>query len=164
MAERSEEEVATGVLQISVGGVVKAMPTLPIKHIPEWAKLLDAVTPSGIAASDPEEGFTLIARVTLAGLLDLVVAYDRSGALGGREWIEEHADPAEMKAAAVQMADNAFPFGEAAAVIGTMVATRIRQATASPDDPSDPPSSTKPSSTNGASTRKRSARASTRSS
>ena len=160
METRNPEDVATGVLRIAVGGVVKEMPTLPIKYIPEWAKLLDAMTPSAFAAGNPDEGFTLIARVTNAGLLDLVVTYDRTGALGGREWLEEHADPAELKAAAVQMASNAFPFGEAGAVIGTMVSTRIRQLVA----PSEPPSSTKRASTNGASTRKRSARVSTRSS
>ena len=160
MAERSEEEIASGLLQISVGGVVKSMPTLPIKYIPEWAKLLDAVTPSGIATPDPDEGFSLIARVTNAGLLDLVVAYDRTGALGGREWLEENADPAELKAAAVQMAGNAFPFGEAAAVIGTMVTTRIGQSVA----PSVPPNSTNGHSSTGASRPNRSARRSTRSS
>ena len=160
MAERSEEDVVTRVLRISVGGVVKSMPTLPARYVEEWAKLLDAATPSGLAAPNPDEGFALIARVTNAGLLDLVVAYDRTGALGGREWLEENADPAELKAAAVQMADNAFPFGEAAAVIGTMVSTRINQAVAQ----SDPPSSTNGASPTGASSRKRSARASTRSS
>lgn len=158
MVERSDEDAITRVLRISVGGVVKTMPTLPIKLIPEWAKLLDALTPS-TATGDPSEGFTLIARVTLGGLLDLVVAYDRTGALGGREWLEEHADPAELKAAAEAMAGNAFPFGQAGAVIASMVTTIIRAAV-----PSEPPSSTNGSSTSGASTRKRSARASTRSS
>jgi hypothetical protein len=157
MVERSEEDAVTRVLRISVGGVVKTMPTLPIKLIPEWAKLLDALTPS--TPGDPSEGFTLIARVTLGGLLDLVVAYDRTGALGGREWLEEHADPAELKAAAEAMAGNAFPFGQAGAVIASMVTTIIRAAV-----PPEPPSSTNGSSTNGASTRKRSARASIRSS
>jgi hypothetical protein len=160
MAERSEEEVASGLLQVPIGGVVKTMPTLSIKYIPEWAKLLDAVTPSGIVTPDPAEGFSLIAAVTLTALLDLVVAYDRTGALGGREWIEEHADPAEIKAAALQMADNAFPFGEAAAVIDTMVTTRIGQAAA----PSEPPNSTNGHSSTGASRPNRSARRSTRSS
>ncbi len=159
MVERSEEDSATRVLRIPVGGVVKTMPTLPIKHIAEWAKLLDALTPSTAPPGDPSEGFTLIASITLTGLLDLVVAYDRTGALGGREWLEENADPAELKAAAEQMAGNAFPFGEAAAVIASMVATRLGQAVRSA-----PPSSTNGSSTNGASTRKRSVRASTRSS
>lgn len=160
METRSPEEVATGLLRISVGGVVKMMPTLPIKHIPEWAQLLDALTPSAVTPGDPSEGFTLIAKVTLAGLLDLIVAYDRTGALGGREWLEENADPAELKAAAEQMAGNAFPFGQAAAVIGSMVAALLGQWAVR----SEPPSSTSGSSRNGVSTRKRPGRASTRSS
>jgi hypothetical protein len=159
MVERSEEDAVTRVLRISVGGVVKTMPTLPIKHIAEWAKLLDVLTPSTVAPGDPNEGFTLIASVTLTSLLDLVIAYDQTGALGGREWLEEHADPAELKAAAEAMAGNAFPFGEAGAVIASMVVTIIRAAV-----PSKRPSSTNGSSTSGDSTRKRSARASTRSS
>jgi len=159
MAERSEEDVASGVLRIPIGSVVKTMPTLPIKHIAEWATLLDALTPSSVAPGDPDEGFTLIASVTLSGLLDLVVAYDRTSALGGREWLEENADPSELKAAAEQMAGNAFPFGEADAVIASMVMTRLGQAVRS-----EPPSSTNGSSPTGTSTRKRSVRASTRSS
>ena len=42
-------------------------------------------------------------------LLDLVVAYDVTGALGGREWIEEHADPAELRAALQAILGNVFP-------------------------------------------------------
>lgn len=160
MTERSEEDSVTRVLRISVGGVVKTMPTLPIDQIGEWAKMLDALTPSSAGQGDPNQGFAFIASVTLTSLLDLVLAYDKTGALGGREWLEKNADPAELKTAAEQMAENAFPFGEAAAVIASMVVTRITQAVAA----SEPPSSTNGSSRNGASTRKRSARALTRSS
>jgi hypothetical protein len=160
MAERSEEDAVTRVLRISVGGVVKTMPTLPIKHIAEWSKMLDALTPSADALGDPSEGFTTIAKITMSSLLDLIVAYDRTGALGGREWLEENADPAELKTAAEQMAGNAFPFGVAAAVIGSMVMAHLDHLAAQ----SEPPSSTNGSSRNGASTRKRSALALTRSS
>jgi len=162
MAERTEEEVLSGLLQVSVGGIVKTVPTLPIKHVAEWAKLLDALTPSE-PTTDPREGFTLIARVTAAGLLDLVVAYDRTAALGGREWLEENADAQQLKAAAVQMADNAFPLGDGASVVGQMLATMLGQA-APKDAPSDPASSTSGASPTGGSPRKRSARNSTRNS
>jgi len=158
VTERSPEEIVSGLLQIAVGGISKEMPTLPIKYVAEWAKLLDALTPSKPAA-DPREGFTLIARVTTAGLLDLVLAYDRTGALGGREWLEEHADAQQLKAAAVQMADNAFPLGDGASVVGSMLAKMIGSA-APKDAPSDPGSSTNGASPSGASRRKRSARSS----
>jgi hypothetical protein len=155
MSERTEEEVLSGLLQISVGGITKAVPTLPIKYVAEWAKLLDALTPTE-PATDPREGFTLIAKVTTAGLLDLVLAYDRTGALGGREWLEEHADAQQLRAAAVQMADNAFPLGDGASVVGQMLATMIGKA-APKDDSSEPPSSTNGASLNGVSRRRRSA-------
>jgi hypothetical protein len=159
-ADRDPEDVATGVLRISVGGVVKTMPTLPIKYIPQWAAVLDAKTPSAVTPIDPAEGFALVARITLGGLLDLVVAYDRTGALGGREWLEEHADPMELRVAAFAMAGNAFPFGEGAGVVGQTMMGLIRQAIA----PSPPPKSMSGPSPIGISTRKRSALASTPSS
>jgi len=158
MSERTEEEVLSGLLQISVGGITKEVPTLPIKYIAEWAKLLDALTPT-TPATDPREGFTLIAKVTTAGLMDLVLAYDRTGALGGREWLEEHADAQQLKAAAVQMAGNAFPLGDGASVVAQMLASMIGKA-APKDGPSDPASSTNGASPSGASRRKRSGRSS----
>ena len=154
MAERSAEEIVSGLLQISVGGTVKPVPTLPIKYIAEWAKLLDALTPTR-PADDPREGFTLVARVTTEGLLDLVVAYDRTGALGGREWLEEHADAQQLQAAAIQMTGNAFPLLNGANVVGQMLGAMIKSATPK-DEPSDPASSTNGASRNGASRRKRS--------
>ena len=49
--DRTEEDILSGVLRISVGGIVKAVPTLPIKYIPEWAAVLDAKTPSTAASN-----------------------------------------------------------------------------------------------------------------
>jgi hypothetical protein len=159
MGERTPEEIVSGLLQVSVGDTVKTVPTLPIKHVPEWARLLDALTPS-TAKIDPRDGFTAIATVTMSAFLDLVVAYDRTGALGGREWLEEHADAQQLKAAAVQMAENAFPLGDGASVVAQMIATMLVPLAAA----SNPTNSTNGASRNGASPRKRSARSSTRSS
>jgi hypothetical protein len=152
VTERSDEEVVTGLLRISVGGIVKMMPTLPIKYIEAWAEVLDAKTPHAESA-DPTRGFTFVARITLGGLLDLVLAYDRTGALGGREWLEEHADPAELRDAALAMAGNAFPFGQGAGVVGRMLMDQITQAVG----PSPQTKSTNGASPTGASTRKASA-------
>lgn len=158
MAERTAEEIVSGLLQISVGGIVKTVPTLPIKHVPDWARLLDALTPSS-ASVDLEQGFSTIATVSLNGLLDLVVAYDRTGALGGREWLEEHADAQQLRAAAVAMAENAFPLGDGASVVAQMIATLLVPLAVA----SNPTNSTSGASRNGASPRTRSARSSTRS-
>ena len=159
MAERTEEEVVTGLLRISIGGVVKMMPTLKAKWIDTWGELVAA---SAEGAPKPLGEWTMqdVARLsgqTVRRVIDLIVAYDREGALGGREWLEEHADPQELHAALVQMMGNAYPLADDPAGLTSLVII------------SGVVGSGQPSSTNGASgtgtgTRKRSARASTRSS
>jgi hypothetical protein len=56
------------------------------------------------------ESLSAFVNLTQSAILDLVVAYDRHGALGGREWLEENADPAQLYTAVRQMAEVAFPF------------------------------------------------------
>jgi hypothetical protein len=158
MAERSVEDVVTGILHVSVGGVVKELPTLKAKYIAEWGRLLGASGDSSKPISDwTMQDVAGLAGQTVERLLDLVVAYDRSAALGGREWLAENADPTELHGALVAMAGNAFPLADdPAALVGLMI---VQSAVAL-----KPPNSTNGASPNGASTRKRSARASIRSS
>jgi hypothetical protein len=112
MTERSPENILAGILRIAVGGVEKIVPTLPLRATREWqAGLAKAreFTPPG----DDDWTAPLASEfvgLTFDAILDIVVAYDRTGALGGREWLEEHADPAQIYAAASQMAEVAFPF------------------------------------------------------
>ena len=152
--DRTEEDILSGVLRISVGGIVKAVPTLKANHVDEWGRSLvvgpDAKVPSEWTMTDVAG----LSGATTERLIDLCVAYDRTGALGGREWLGENADPAQLHAAVVLMTGNAFPLADdPAALLGLML---LRSAV-----PSGPPNSTNGSSTNGASTRKRSGRAST---
>jgi hypothetical protein len=158
MAERSEEDLVLGILRITVGeGIVKMVPTLKVNYIEEWAKLLvsegDSAKPLG------EWSMADVAALTgrsVQKLLDLVVAYDRTGALGGREWLGENADAQQLYAAVVQMVGNVHPLADdPAALVGLMV---LRSAA-----PSALPNSTNGSSTNGASRPHRSVRRSTRS-
>ena len=157
MAERSPEDVATGILRVSVGSAVRERPTLKAKYIAEWGSLLGA-SGDGKALGDwTMQDVAGLAGQTVGRLLDLVVAYDRTAALGGREWLEEHADPAELHSALVAMVGNAFPLAsDPAALVGVMI---LQSAVLSVL-----PNSTNGSSRNGASTPKRSARGSTRSS
>jgi hypothetical protein len=110
---RSAEDVLAGVLRIHVGGVERIVPTLPIRATREWqAKLTESLGGFGVVMAADQSPAT-IARFTglaLDAQLDLVCAYDRTGALGGREWLEEHADPAQLYAAAKLMGEVAFPF------------------------------------------------------
>lgn len=157
MLDRTPEEVLSGFLPIQVGGTVRAVPTLKLKYIPEWTRLLDGYTPSA-SARPASDGFTIAAETETTTLLDLIVAYDKTDALGGREWLEEHADPAELRAALRQMLGNVYPKG--IADLAWMVLNQTITATVGA---SVLPNTTNGSSTTGTSRPNRSARRSTRS-
>ena len=159
MSTRSPEDVLAGVLRIAVGGVEKLVPTLPLRATREWQAQI-AKGPSGFSVPVDSDDWSASAVAEFSGMtldtvLDIVVAYDRTGALGGRDWLEENADPAQLHAAALQMMEVAYPFAEdvtlllAALVVRTVVE-------------SGPRSSTNGRSRTGASTRARSTTASTR--
>lgn len=153
MAERTPDDVLAGIIRIPVGGVAKAVPTLSIAATRTWQASLSPIfmprewaDAAAVAAfGDLEAGL----------LLDVVVGYDTTNALGGREWLENNADPAQLYAAAIQMMEVAFPLAEPAGLLAGLIELA---------EPSKPPSGTSGLSHIGASTRGRSKRASTRAS
>lgn len=154
MDERSPEDVASGVLRIAIGGSVKQVPTLKAKYVSQWGALFSdrGAEPVGEWTMDDVVAFS---EGSVSRLVDLVVAYDMTGALGGREWLEEHADPAQLNAALILMIGNAFPLADAATLASLTLARAAVQSLR--------PSSTNGHSPTGTSTRTRSDRASTRS-
>ena len=161
MVTRSPEDVLAGVLRIAVGGVERIVPTLPLRATREWQAQL-AAGPSGFSVPVTEDDWTAanvseFAGLTLDTVLDMVVAYDRTGALGGREWLDENADPAQLYAAAEQMAEVAYPFADNVRLL--LAALVVRTVVGSPSL-----KSTNGRLPIGASTRSRSKRASTRTS
>lgn len=157
VAARSEEDVVAGVLRIAIGGTVKPVPVLRIKAAREWKATLATTLTKEIGELDVDSLETLGAVGNLAGdrLLDLVVAYDTSAALGGRDWIEEHADDAQVYAAFRAMLDVSFPFvGD---LRGAMAEFRglLTQASANLAAASAPARSPSTPSPNGVSTLKR---------
>jgi len=160
MTERSPEDVLAGILRIAVGGLEKIVPTLSIKANREWQQQFAAVGSSGFSAParDADWSATTVSEfsgMTLDATLDMVVAYDLTGALGGREWLEENADPAQLYAAMTQMAEVAFPFADDIKVLlGALIVQSVVGLPAS--------SSTNGRLPGGASTRARSRTTSTR--
>jgi hypothetical protein len=120
---RTTEEIAGGFIRARVGGTTRDLPTLKIAAAREWrlrlVEALGSVSPSmlsldldalkgdGIAAMT---GLAPLAQMTSDRILDLVVAYDPSAALGGRDWLEEHADDAELYALLRVILGVVFPF------------------------------------------------------
>jgi hypothetical protein len=157
MAERTPEDVVAGVLRISIGGTERLMPTLKARWVGEWSVLLgDPATDAKPIGEWTMDDVTGLSGRTVDHLLDLVVAYDRTSALGGREWLAENADPAQLHAALVQMVGNAFPLADEPAVLVAVTLARLSA-------PSARPPSTNGASTNGVAARKRSGRSLTRS-
>ena len=153
---RSEEEILAGTLTVTIGGAEVPLRELRIKELREWKKTLGSVV-GEIADIDfmttPGDISKMVGTVTeLAGdrITDLVLAYDKEGALGGREAIEETASATEVYRAFRKMLEAAFPFI-------SDVQTAVSQAQALMQAvQSAPASSTSTPLPNGVSTRKRS--------
>lgn len=155
MTSRSPEDVLSGILRIAVGGVEKEVPTLSIRATREWQAALAADEAAAVSDDDLTPGDASgIIDLSLGEILNIVVTYDRSAALGGREWLEEHADPAQLYAAATQMAEVAFPFALSAPALlraliaRSVAASRPPRSTNSPSPSGDStPAPSKPAST-----------------
>ena len=161
MTQRTPEDILAGVLRINVGGIEKRVPTLPMNASAEWQEALGAGLGGfarNLSADQSADSLMGFARFTQGAILDAVVAYDRSGALGGRDWLAEHADPAQLYIAFRQMAEVVFPFVADVRSLLALLPGLLAQA----DVGSSSPSSTSGHSPTGGSTPARSKSALTR--
>lgn len=98
MTERSEEARASGLLQLTIGGQRVELPVLRIRQAREWRKALDATK-----TADGLDGGTDV-------MLGLLVAYDVTGILGGRDALEDRATDPEIYEAFREVMAATFPF------------------------------------------------------
>lgn len=110
---RTPDEQASGAIRLAMGGQVRLLPVLPIVHNREWtATFAEAVK---AVLSDLGSRLSTLDQVVweLASnvdqMVDMLVAYDRTGVLGGKEWIEQHAAPRDVYHAFRQVTVAAFP-------------------------------------------------------
>lgn len=161
MTQRTPEDILAGILRINVGGHEKRVPTLPMNASAEWQEALGAQLGGfarNLSTDQSADSLMGFARFTQQAILDAVVAYDRTSALGGREWLEETADPAQLYIAFRQMAAVVFPFVSDVRSLLAMLPGLLAQA----DVGSSSPNSTNGPSPIGGSTPARSKSASTR--
>jgi hypothetical protein len=97
--DRTPEDRASGVLRITIGNLTKRVPTLKLTAADEWAEKV-AELPDG----DLTDGRLERAR------LEAVLAYDKTDALGGRAYVEDHADYDQIFVAFEQMMAVVRPF------------------------------------------------------
>jgi len=120
-APRTDEQVAFGVIPCRVGRELRYMRTLKIRQAPAWKDLLGRTLVGRVAGFDlpalvsGNGGKAIEALIGLGNLgsevvLELVVAYDRDGALGGSEWLGENADDLEVYAIFRQILAVHYPF------------------------------------------------------
>ena len=130
----NEADVASGVIRVTVGGQAKTLPTLKIgpfedEWLPKQGAALAGLFEKDLPVQD-------LVRSGIGTLLDAVVAYDTTNALGGREFLRSNADHAELHAIARAIYERHFaPFMRDAQTIleavrrisGQMAATTLAQ-------------------------------------
>lgn len=103
-----EEQVVAGTISVTKDGRALSLPVLKIKRAREWrtavAEAFDGVEPEGADAMNAPAD----------KILDLVVAYDHTNTLGGRESIEDSMTDEELYDAFLVMWRKTFPFARLA--------------------------------------------------
>lgn len=110
---RPDGEVVAGTLRVRLGGYPKTLPELNIEDNEAWqGKLvvgLASVLKTMDAIKDWDQAVRLVSRSTPL-MIDLLVAYDKSGVLGGKEWIRANATNSEVYEAFKEVAQASYPF------------------------------------------------------
>ena len=110
---RPDEEVAGGYISVTMGGQAKRLPVLPIVRNRDWKRQFDEMI-AELGMNAESDDFDEIVRAlsdSIEKMLDLLIAYDETAALGGREWMEQHASDGEVYEAFKRVKDAAYPFG-----------------------------------------------------
>lgn len=151
---RSELEIAGGFFLVRVGQEEVRLPELPYGAAREWSRRLAAGLGPVFAAFErewqPGDGLTpieLANEQAMDTLLDSVVAYDRTAALGGREAIADGMSASAIHRLYRTLYEEAHPFdADLSRTLLQMAAMRVNAAVQSGGA-----SSTSPSSPDGAS-------------
>lgn len=139
---RTEADQVYGRIPCRFGNEVRYLPTMKIGPVRAWKRTL-AESASRLAGLDLREGEQAISDLTLFAsgatdeVLDLVLAYDTTGALGGRDWLEAHADDRELYVVLRSILAVHFPFVEdvrqAMEVLGSLFAVRTSATLPTPE-------------------------------
>lgn len=108
-------------LVLTLGGVERRLPVHNLNQSDEWQqKLAQAI--ARVELPDTTDGADLVAAfigLPSALLLDAVIAYDLTDAIGGRDWIRDHATERDIYVAFQAMAGETFPYlADARTVVG----------------------------------------------
>lgn len=147
---RAETDIlARAGVPLVIGGETRLVTPLTIAQNREWKRLL-ADKIAGLDIGSSWASFLLRLSTLTDDQVELLVAYDRHNALGGREWIEAHATDTEVWDALKEVLELAYPqLRELKKLpIGEMIPSIVRLVTgqsmssASPSGDSTQPAST----------------------
>ena len=127
---RPDEEVAGGYISATLGGQVKRLLVLPRARNRDFQKVYAEhirTTLTNAGKLDDLEDVIEVMSSSIDEMLDVVLTYDESAALGGREWIDAHATDREIYELFKQVTHAAHPFGrDLLAVIPDLRALLLR--------------------------------------
>lgn len=138
--------MVAGTIRVRLGGYAKELPELNIDDNEAWQAKLATDLASQLKHVDTIREWDQAVAVASAStplMVDLLVAYDHTGVLGGREWIRQHATPAEVYAAFKEVALASYPFGRDLSKFPSLIGMMMEQvAKVSSASTSSPPKST----------------------
>ena len=177
---RPEEAIAFGYIPCRFEGETKLLRTRKLASAREWkgkfARSIGGTIAEfnvpGRGGADSIEGIAKLGNLGSDLILDLVLDYDARGDLGGREWLEEHADDREVYTVLRAVLDVHFPFvkdvmgamRELGRIMGETPSGPPLPSLPTPDVPSETESSSSGASPNGDSDPTTSKRGSTKAS
>lgn len=111
---RTEEAALGGFLSLSMDGRQYQVPVLTIERSDAWLRLVADATANVRLPSDDDGGAIVHQLLTASAgaALDLVVAYDRTGVLGGADAIRAAMSKRELRSALETMVTAEDPYGE----------------------------------------------------
>lgn len=138
MTEQTAEDRLSGILRLRFGSVETEVPALPLRPAKKWVDLLAAkLAAIGASPTGDSSALLRLANETVDAALDLIVAYDRDGVLGGREWLEDNATPWQIRSALEVMREAALPFGDGVELLALMALAAKSTEPSSTSGPSD---------------------------
>lgn len=148
LSPAEQEEILSQSIAVQIGGQPKRLPIRTIKQEREWMgiALQKAGEMGEINLDLSPAGYTSMMALGNEAVLDLVIEYDRTNALGGREYIEAHASRREIYVILRRLIDEHFPFGgdlsglleKVQGVQGILALARINSAQAKSGSGSEP--------------------------
>jgi hypothetical protein len=112
---RPDEEVAGGYISATLGGQAKSLPVLTRAANRDFQKVYADRVRSTIEATgklDDLEDVIQMMSSSIDDMLEIVLFYDKTASLGGREWIDNNATDREIYDLFKKVTHAAHPFGQ----------------------------------------------------